>query len=165
MLPDHQPHLFVVKVWWESTERDTRGEWRGSVEHIPTHEKRYFRETAALSEFVSGRVGWRPLAQNKEYQPSETLFNQLTQEVNMTKNGYAHPEVLVDTQWVADHLNDPNLRLVEVDVDTAAYDSGHVTGAIGWNWKRDTQDTLRRDMPDQPAFEELMVRSGIGNTT
>jgi thiosulfate/3-mercaptopyruvate sulfurtransferase len=48
-------------------------------------------------------------------------------------SNYIHPEVLVDTQWVADHLNDPKVRLVEVDVDTTAYDSGHAPGAIGWN--------------------------------
>ncbi|HKZ68714.1 MAG TPA: sulfurtransferase [Anaerolineales bacterium] len=83
----------------------------------------------------------------------------------MTKNDYAHPEVLVDTQWVADHLNDPNLRLVEVDVDTTAYDSGHVPGAIGWNWKRDTQQLLRRDIPDKAGIEELLSRSGIGKDT
>ena len=46
---------------------------------------------------------------------------------------YVHPEVLVSTQWVADHLNDPNVKLIEVDVDTAAYDTGHAPGAVGWN--------------------------------
>src|SRR6185503_2866925 len=53
----------------------------------------------------------------------------------------------------------------EVDVDTTAYASGHIPGAIGWNWKHDTQDTLRRDMPDQATFEGLMARSGISNNT
>ncbi len=66
-----------------------------------------------------------------------------------TTNGYAHPEALVDTQWVADHLKDVTLRLIEVDVDTTAYDSGHIAGAIGWNWRRDTQQLVRRDIPDQ----------------
>jgi thiosulfate/3-mercaptopyruvate sulfurtransferase len=83
----------------------------------------------------------------------------------MSKNGYARPEVLVETDWVADHLNDKSIRLVEVDVDTTAYESGHVPGAIGWNWKRDTQDTLRRDMPDQAGFETLAGRSGISRDT
>ncbi|HLF03495.1 MAG TPA: sulfurtransferase [Anaerolineales bacterium] len=82
-----------------------------------------------------------------------------------TQNGYAHPEVLVDTQWVADHLNDPNLRLVEVDVDTTAYDSGHIPDALGWNWKRDTQQLVRRDIPDKAGIEELLSRSGIGKDT
>jgi len=73
--------------------------------------------------------------------------------------------VLVETQWVADHLKDPKIRLVEVDVDTSAYDSGHIPGAIGWNWKRDTQQPIRRDIPDKAGVEELLSRSGIANDT
>jgi thiosulfate/3-mercaptopyruvate sulfurtransferase len=80
-------------------------------------------------------------------------------------NGYAHPEVLVETDWVAEHLNDTNIRLVEVDVDTSAYDSGHIPGSLGWNWKRDTQQMIRRDIPDRAALEDLLARSGIGNDT
>jgi thiosulfate/3-mercaptopyruvate sulfurtransferase len=80
-------------------------------------------------------------------------------------NGYAHPEVLVETSWVAENLNDPKIRLVEVDVDTAAYDSGHISGAVGWNWKKDTQQLVRRDIPDKAGAEELLSRSGIGNDT
>ncbi len=83
----------------------------------------------------------------------------------MNNNGYATPEVLVETDVVAQHLNAPNHRLVEVDVDTAAYDTGHIQGAVGWNWQRETQDTLRRDLLGQAVFEELMNRSGIGNDT
>ncbi|MGH2374156.1 MAG: sulfurtransferase [bacterium] len=83
----------------------------------------------------------------------------------MSKDGYAHPEVLVETDWVAPHLNDPSLRLVEVDVDTAAYDSGHIPGAVGWNWKIDTQQPIRRDIPDRGTLEALLSRSGIGNNT
>ena len=62
-------------------------------------------------------------------------------------------------------LDDANVRLVEVSVDTEAYDSGHIPGAIGWSWKKDTQDTLHRDIPDQAAFEALMSQAGIGNET
>jgi thiosulfate/3-mercaptopyruvate sulfurtransferase len=80
-------------------------------------------------------------------------------------NGYTHPEVLVETDWVADHLGDPNLRLVEVDVDTTAYDSGHIPGSVGWNWKKDTQQTLRRDIPDRAGLEALLGRAGISNDT
>ncbi len=78
---------------------------------------------------------------------------------------YAHPEVLVPTAWVAEHTNDPKLRIVEVDVDTSAYDQGHIPGAIGWNWQTQLQDTVRRDLIDKRAFEELMSRSGIANDT
>jgi thiosulfate/3-mercaptopyruvate sulfurtransferase len=80
-------------------------------------------------------------------------------------NGYTHPEVLVETDWVAHHLNDPQLRFIEVDVDTTAYDSGHIPGAIGWNWKKDTQQPIRRDIPDMKGLEELLGRSGVGNGT
>jgi thiosulfate/3-mercaptopyruvate sulfurtransferase len=79
----------------------------------------------------------------------------------MSRDGYAHPEVVVDTAWVATHLHDPRVRLVEVDVDTSAYDSGHVPGAVGWNWQRDTQQPIRRDVPDKVGVEALLARSGI----
>lgn len=85
-----------------------------------------------------------------------------------TTNGnshYADREALVSTEWVAAHLNDPNVRLVEVSVDTTSYDTGHIPGAIGWSWKQDTQDTLRRDMPDRDAFLALMTQAGITNDT
>lgn len=59
---------------------------------------------------------------------------------------YAHPELLEDTAWVAAHKGDSGVRLVEVDVDTAAYDQGHVPGAIGWNWTSQLCDTVRRDI-------------------
>ena len=74
---------------------------------------------------------------------------------------YANPEVLVTTEWVASHLNDPNLRLVEVDVDTSAYDQGHIPGAVGWNWQTQLQDTLRRDLADQRSFSQLAGSAGI----
>ncbi|MFQ5932297.1 MAG: sulfurtransferase [Nitrospiraceae bacterium] len=83
----------------------------------------------------------------------------------MSERGYAHPELLVDTAWAAEHLEDPEVRFVEVDVDTSAYDRGHLPGAVGWNWQRDTQDQVRRDILDQEAFEELLSRSGISNDT
>ncbi len=83
----------------------------------------------------------------------------------MSANGYAHPEMLVETAWVAGNLNHPNLRLVEVDVDTSAYEQGHVPGAIGWNWRTDTQDQLSRDVLSPEDFTALMERSGIGNDT
>jgi len=74
---------------------------------------------------------------------------------------YAHPEMLVSTDWVASHLNDPGIRLIEVDVDTSAYDQGHIPGAVGWNWQTQLQDALRRDLADQRQFEELAGRAGV----
>ncbi len=78
---------------------------------------------------------------------------------------YTHPEVLVETQWVADNLKDPKIRLVEVDVDTAAYGEGHIPGAVGWNWKSDLEETLERDIAHQVTLDKLLGRSGIANDT
>ena len=78
---------------------------------------------------------------------------------------YAHPESLVDTQWVADHGSDDNVRLVEVDVDTMAYEQGHIAGAVAWNWKSQLQDNVSRDIVGQSEMEELLGQSGIDNGT
>ena len=75
---------------------------------------------------------------------------------------YAHPEMLVSTEWVEEHLKDSdNLRLVEVDVDTSLYEQGHIPGAVGWNWQSQLQDQVRRDVLNQDDFEQLMSKSGI----
>jgi len=78
---------------------------------------------------------------------------------------YKHPEVLVSTEWAAQNLNGPNLRFVEVDVDTTAYDQGHLPGAVGWNWQTQLQDGIRRDLIDKAALERLLSASGISNDT
>jgi len=74
---------------------------------------------------------------------------------------YAHPDVLVSTDWVAQHLGDPGVKLIEVDVDTEAYGQGHIKGAIGWNWTTQLNDSVRRDILSKEQFEELMSASGI----
>jgi len=74
---------------------------------------------------------------------------------------YSHPEVLVSTQWVADHAGDAKVRVVEVDVDTSGYDQGHIAGAAAWNWQTELQDSVRRDLIDKSAFEALLGRTGI----
>jgi thiosulfate/3-mercaptopyruvate sulfurtransferase len=78
---------------------------------------------------------------------------------------YKHPEVLVSTEWAAGHLNDPKVRLIEVDVDTTAYDQGHIPGAVGWNWQTQLQDNIRRDLIDKATLEALLGKSGVGNDT
>ena len=80
-------------------------------------------------------------------------------------NRYAHPDALVSTAWVADHAADKHLRLVEVNVDTTLYDRGHIAGAIGWSWKSQLADPVRRDILSRPAFEHLMGDSGIDAAT
>ena len=78
---------------------------------------------------------------------------------------YAHPESLVTTEWVAEHGSDDGVRLVEVDVDTNAYEQGHVAGAVGWDWTDQLQDTLGRDIISKSDMEELLGGAGIGNDT
>lgn len=78
---------------------------------------------------------------------------------------YKHPEVLVSTEWAAEHLNDANIRFVEVDVDTSSYAEGHIPGAVGWNWQTQLQDNVRRDLIEKSALEELLSKSGISNDT
>ncbi len=76
---------------------------------------------------------------------------------------YAHPESLVSTDWVAEHGD--SVRLVEVDVDAAAYDMGHIAGAVGWDWSSQLQDTLTRDIISKEDMETLLGSSGISNDT
>ncbi|MDQ4074715.1 MAG: sulfurtransferase [Chloroflexota bacterium] len=83
----------------------------------------------------------------------------------MEVNGYANPDALVSTAWVAQHRDDPNVRVVEVDVDTRAYEQGHIPGAMGWNWQQELQDQVWRDVVSKENFEKLMSRSGISNDT
>jgi len=73
------------------------------------------------------------------------------------------PDVLVSTDWVAQHLSDESIRLVEVDVDTTAYESGHIPGAIGFNWQTQLQHRVRRDIISREEFEQLLSESGISN--
>jgi thiosulfate/3-mercaptopyruvate sulfurtransferase len=78
---------------------------------------------------------------------------------------YKHPEVLVSTDWVASHVEDPKMRLVEVDVDTTAYEKGHIKNAVGLNWTTQLQDNVRRDLLGRRQFEELCSNSGISKDT
>ena len=77
----------------------------------------------------------------------------------------AHPETIVETGWVADNLDTENLRLVEVDVDTTAYDQGHIRGAVGWNWTTQLNDRLTRDILNKEQMQRLLGESGIGRNT
>jgi len=83
----------------------------------------------------------------------------------MTMGTATIPDVLVSTDWVAQNLNDTSIRIVEVDVDTAAYDQGHVPNATAWNWTTELCDTLVRDIIPPAKFEALMAKSGVGNDT
>jgi thiosulfate/3-mercaptopyruvate sulfurtransferase len=78
---------------------------------------------------------------------------------------YANPEALVDTEWLEAQLGDPGVRVIEVDEDTSAYDTGHIRGAVGWNWFTDLHDQLRRDYVDQAGLSGLLRAAGVGVDT
>ena len=80
-------------------------------------------------------------------------------------DAYAHPEVLVETDWVAEHLNDANVRLIEADEDVLLYEQGHIQGTVKLDWLVDVQNPGPRDFVDKASFEALMSRWGIGNDT
>ncbi|MFW6195115.1 MAG: sulfurtransferase [Chloroflexota bacterium] len=84
---------------------------------------------------------------------------------DIQQRGYANPDVLVSTDWVAQHLDDPNVRLVESDEDQLVYPSGHIRGAVNIDWATDLNDPLRRDYLGKEGFEDLMARNGISNDT
>ncbi len=96
-------------------------------------------------------------------------------KVNMTyviagrlepKLSYAKPEVLVDTRWVEQHLIDPKLRIVEVDYDpTANYQLGHIPGAVLWDWRRDLNHPIQRDILSREQLQDLLETSGIDKDT
>jgi thiosulfate/3-mercaptopyruvate sulfurtransferase len=78
---------------------------------------------------------------------------------------YAHPEMLVSTEWVAQHLEDPKVRIVESDEDVLLYDIGHIPGAVKLDWHTDLQNQVERDFVDKAEFEALMAKAGIANDT
>ena len=77
---------------------------------------------------------------------------------------YAHPEVLISTDDVKSKLGTNEIKLIEVDVDTQAYDAGHIPGAIGFNWQTQLQDQLQRDITTKEQFEQLMSEAGVSNS-
>ncbi len=81
--------------------------------------------------------------------------------MGIEERGYANPDVLVSTAWVAEHLNDPNVRLVESNEDILLYDTGHIPGAVKIDWHIDLNDAVVRDYIDQEGFEVLMRKHGI----
>jgi thiosulfate/3-mercaptopyruvate sulfurtransferase len=81
-----------------------------------------------------------------------------------TRN-YAHPDVLVSTDWVAEHLQDPGIRLVESNEDTLLYAAGHIPGAVHVDWTSDLNDQIRRDYVGREAFDALMSRIGVTRDT
>ena len=78
---------------------------------------------------------------------------------------FARPDVLVSTDWLEEHLDDPGVRPIEVDEDTTAYENGHIRGAVAWNWNTDLHSDVGRDYRDQAGFSELLSDAGVGPDT
>ena len=78
---------------------------------------------------------------------------------------YANPDALVTTSWLADHLDDEAIRIVEVDEETALYTQNHIPGAIAWSWSDDLHHPIRRDYLDQDGFSALLSQAGVGPET
>src|SRR5579871_2207434 len=85
--------------------------------------------------------------------------------VDISDRVYAHPEELASTEWVAEHLNYPNVRIVESNEDPLLYPSGHIPGAVQVDWTHDLNDQVKRDYLNKAGFEALMSRSGISKDT
>ncbi|MBI3925413.1 MAG: sulfurtransferase [Armatimonadetes bacterium] len=86
---------------------------------------------------------------------------EVAEKVPIQDRGYAHPEMLVSTDWVARRLNDPKVRLIESNEDLLLYASGHIPGAAHVDWTTDLNDQVRRDYLDRQTFEKLMERIGV----
>src|SRR6266550_7583187 len=78
---------------------------------------------------------------------------------------YANPDALVSTDWLEQHLDDPPIRIVEVDEDTSAYEKGHIRGASSWNWTTDLHTKVGRDYLDTGGFSKLLSDAGVGPDT
>ncbi len=81
--------------------------------------------------------------------------------MDIKERGYANPDVLVSTDWVADHLNDPDIRIIESNEDLLLYPSGHIPGAVQVDWEKDLNDQIKRDYLDKKQFEKLMSKIGV----
>ena len=78
---------------------------------------------------------------------------------------YANPDALVTTDWLVEHLDDPAVRIIEVDEDTTAYQSNHIPGAFAWNWAKDLHHPVQRDYLDQEGFSRLLAEAGVDDDT
>jgi thiosulfate/3-mercaptopyruvate sulfurtransferase len=79
--------------------------------------------------------------------------------------GYAHPDALVETGWLEEHVDDPAVRIIEVDEDTTAYEKGHIQNAVAWNWFTDLHAPVGRDYVDQAGLTALLRKAGVGPDT
>jgi thiosulfate/3-mercaptopyruvate sulfurtransferase len=89
----------------------------------------------------------------------------MSEEKIMGGSGYAHPETLVDTEWLVAHLDDGTVRVIDVDEDTTAYEGDHIPGSVGWNWTKDLHTAVGRDYLDRAALGRLLAAAGVEDDT
>jgi thiosulfate/3-mercaptopyruvate sulfurtransferase len=94
-----------------------------------------------------------------------TTMQTTSTDDSVARKGYARPDVLVTTQWLAEHLDDPSLRIIESDEDILLYDTGHIPGAQKIDWHADLNDPVTRDYIDRAGFERLLRKKGIDEST
>ena len=97
--------------------------------------------------------------------PASTSRDTAVPDTSIAKKGYARPDVLVGTDWLAEHLGDANLRIIESDEDVLLYDTGHIPGAQKLDWHQDLNDPVQRDYISSEQFEALLRAKGIDETT
>jgi len=95
----------------------------------------------------------------------ETMPETVAPVADIADRGYAHPEVLVSTDWLVERLTEPNVRIVESDEDVLLYETGHIPGAVKIDWVADLNDPLTRDYIDAPRFQRLLRSKGISDST
>src|SRR4029077_7434832 len=128
------------------------------------------RELRNLEEAATAYISWwnhtAPGAYDafcKRIRGQDRRFR--TERTQVMTNTNTLANVLVNTDWVAQHATDTGVRVVEVDVDTSSFDQGHVPGAAGWNWTTELCDTVVRDIVPAKKLEELLGKTGIDNKT
>ena len=84
---------------------------------------------------------------------------------DIAARGYAHPDVLVTTEWVAQNLKNPDVRIIESNEDSLLYPAAHIPGAVQVDWALDLNDTIRRDYVDRAGFEKLLGKIGVTRNT
>src|SRR5215213_5657477 len=130
------------------------------------------RQTHGTSRPLSSRRPFFTAASTSNDHRSTTLhrgttMSTTTEPVSLTAadKGYVKPDVLVTTEWVAQHLNDPTVRILESDEDVLLYDLGHIPGAQKIDWHTDLNDSLVRDYVSKEQFQALLRRLGIDDST
>src|SRR5262249_43923631 len=119
----------------------------------------------ALSRTTLGYTARASLRLSRTSRTPEVFMSDAVLLGDIATRGYVHPEVLVSTEWVAQNLQNPDVRIVESNEDSLLYPSGHVPGSVQVDWALDLNDPIRRDYLDSTGFEKLMAKIGATRDT